>query len=70
MSQGPSHPEQRVQFLPVLLSLSQAEAEVDAHLRHWHLCRTNIVRGQRSCFVSPFALLQANSAQQDGQEAV
>lgn len=58
-SQSPCHPEQAVQLLPVPLSLSQAEAEVDAHLRHRHLCRANIeiARGQRSCFVSPFALL-------------
>lgn len=59
-------------YLSCFLSLSQAEAEVDAHLRHRHLCRANIVlrRGQRSCFVSLFALLQAHPAQWDRQEAV
>lgn len=53
-------------------SLSQAQAEAGAHLRPRHLCRANIVvaRGQRSCFVSPFALLQAHPAQWDRQEAV
>lgn len=53
-------------------SLSQAQAEVGAHLRPRHLCRANIVvaRGQRSCFFSSFALLQAHPAQWDRQEAV
>lgn len=53
-------------------SLSQAQAEVGAHMTPQHLCRANIVvaRGQRSCFVSPFALLQAHPAQWDRQETV
>lgn len=52
--------------------LCQGEAEVDAHLRHCHLCRANIAiaGGQRSCFVSPFALLQTHPTQWDRQEAV
>lgn len=59
-------------YLSRFLFLPQAEGEVDAHLRHRHLCRTNIViaRGQRSCFVSPFALLPTHPAQWDRQEAV
>lgn len=41
-------------------------------MRPRHLCRANIVvaRGQRSCFVSSFALLQAHPAHWDGQEDV
>lgn len=59
-------------YLSCFPFLSRAKAEVDAHLRHQHLCRANIViaRGQRSCFVSSFALLQEDPAQWDRQEAV